>query len=55
MWHARERGQMCTGFWWKSLKERDHFEDERVNGRIGSKWTLARLAGGGGVDSSDSG
>jgi hypothetical protein len=55
MWHAWERGEKCTGFWWKSPKEKDHLKDEGVD-RIGSKWTLGRLAaGGGGVDSPGSG
>jgi hypothetical protein len=47
MWHAWERGETCTGFWWESRKEKDHLEDERVDGRKGSKWTLGRLVGGG--------
>jgi hypothetical protein len=40
MWHAWERGQTCTGFWWESPKEKDHLEDEGVDGKMGSKWTL---------------
>jgi hypothetical protein len=40
-----------------SLKEKDHLKDEGVDGRMGSKWTLGRLGGGGGcgVDSPGSG
>jgi hypothetical protein len=34
------------GFWWESLKERDHSEDQSIDGRIGSEWILERLAGG---------
>jgi hypothetical protein len=46
MWHAWERGEMCTGFWWECIKEKDHLEDQGVDGRMGSKWTLGRLVGG---------
>jgi hypothetical protein len=45
MWHAWERRENCTRFWWKSLKERDHSEDQGVGGRM---WIFGRLAGGGG-------
>jgi hypothetical protein len=41
--------------WWDSLKEGDHLEDQDVDGRMGSKWTLGRLAVGGGVESPGSG
>jgi hypothetical protein len=46
MWHAWERGEMCTGLWWESPKEKDHLEDRGVDGRIGLKGTLGRLVGG---------
>jgi hypothetical protein len=46
MWHACERGKTCTGFWWESPKERDLLKDQGVDGRMGSKCTLGRLAGG---------
>jgi hypothetical protein len=28
------RGQVCTGFWWESLREDDHWGDPDVGGRI---------------------
>ena len=28
------RGEVCTGFWWGNLRERDHWGDPDVNGRI---------------------
>jgi hypothetical protein len=43
MWHAWERNmyRLLMG-----KKERNHFEDQGVNGRMGSEWILGRLAGG---------
>jgi hypothetical protein len=56
MWHAWERREKCTRFWWESPKERDHLEDQGVGGKMGSEWILGRLAwGGGGLDSTGSG
>jgi hypothetical protein len=46
---------MCTEFWWEIPKERDHLEDQGVDWRLGSKWSLWRLVGGCGLDSASSG
>jgi hypothetical protein len=46
MCHAWERGETCTGFWWKGPKKRHHFKDQCVDERMGSKWTLGILVGG---------
>jgi hypothetical protein len=46
MWHAWERGEICRGFWWECPKENDQLEDQGVDGKMGSKWTLGRLFGG---------
>jgi len=27
------RGEVYTGFWWGNLKERDHLEDQGVDGK----------------------
>jgi len=32
------RGEACTGFWWRNLRERDHWGDPGVDGRIILKW-----------------
>jgi hypothetical protein len=34
------RGEMDTGFWWKSHREGDHLEDQGLYGRIILKWIL---------------
>jgi hypothetical protein len=28
------RREACTGFWWENLRERDHWRDSGVDGRI---------------------
>jgi hypothetical protein len=45
MWHAWERIEKCTRFWWENPKERDHPENQGVDGRMESEWILGRLAG----------
>jgi hypothetical protein len=47
MWHAWERREKCTRFWWESPKERDHSEGQGVGRRMGSERILGRLAWGG--------
>jgi hypothetical protein len=47
MWHAWDRGETCTGFWWESPKEEDHVEDQVEDGKMGLEWILGRLTGGG--------
>jgi hypothetical protein len=34
MWQVWGTGEVHTGFWWGDLRERDHFEDLGVDGRI---------------------
>jgi hypothetical protein len=34
MWHVWERREKCTRFWWESRKERDHWEDQGVGGKM---------------------
>jgi hypothetical protein len=54
MWHASERREKCTRFWWESPREGDHLEDKGVGGRVGSEWILGGLARGCGLDSTGS-
>jgi hypothetical protein len=36
------KGEVCTGFWWGSLRERDRWEDSGVNGRIMLGWIFKK-------------
>jgi hypothetical protein len=38
MWRVRGRGEVCTGFWWGNLRERDHCGDPDVDRRIILRW-----------------
>jgi hypothetical protein len=42
---------MTVRFWWESPKERDHSEDQGVDGKVVSEWILERLGGGCALDS----
>jgi hypothetical protein len=35
-----------TGFWWGNLRERDHFEDSGIEGRI-LRWIFRKMDVGG--------
>jgi len=39
------RGEVCTGFWWGSLRERDHWGDLDVDGRIILRWIFGKWEG----------
>jgi hypothetical protein len=42
MWHAWMSGEVFTEFWLGGSKERDHWEDLGVGGRITLRWTLGK-------------
>jgi hypothetical protein len=44
-------GRNVYRVWWESPMEKDHLEDQGVDGRMGSNWTLGRSVGACGVDS----
>jgi hypothetical protein len=45
MWRVWERGEVCTGFWWGNLRERDHWGDPDVDGRIILRWIFRKYEG----------
>ena len=36
---------MCTGFWWGNVRERDHWGDPDVDGRIILRWISRKWEG----------
>jgi len=42
MWHVWGSGEVRTGFWWVDQRERDHFDDVGVGGRIILKWIFKK-------------
>jgi hypothetical protein len=36
------RREACTEFWWGNLRERDHWEDPGVDGRIILRWIFRK-------------
>jgi hypothetical protein len=57
MWHAWERGETCTGFWWESPKGKRPLERPKRRWEDGIKMDLREIGWGGeyGVDLSGSG
>jgi len=45
MWRVWERREGCTGCWWGDLRERGHWRDPDVDGRIILRWICRKLEG----------
>ena len=45
MWRSWGRGEVCTGLWWGNLRERDHWWDPDVDGRIILRWIFRKWEG----------
>jgi len=45
MWRVWGRGELCTGFEWGNLRERDHWGDLDVDGRITLRLTFGKWEG----------
>ena len=46
MWRVWGREELCTGFWWGNRRERDHWGDPDVDGRINIKMDLQEIGRG---------
>jgi len=45
MWRVWWRGKVCTWFWWGNVRERDHWGDPDVDGRIILRWIFRKWNG----------
>jgi hypothetical protein len=45
MWHVWGRGELYIGCWWGNLRERDHWGDPNVDGRIILRWIFRKWEG----------
>ena len=46
MWHVWRKGEVCTRFWWGNLREKDHWGDQDVDGRINNTVDLQEVGRG---------
>jgi hypothetical protein len=40
--HVWGKGEVCTGFWWGNLRERDRWGDPGLDGRIMLGWIFKK-------------
>jgi len=45
MWRVWGRGEVCTVFWWGNPREREHWGDPEVYGRIILRWIIRKWEG----------
>jgi hypothetical protein len=45
MWHVWRKGEVCRRCWWGNQRERDHWGDQGVDGRIILKWIFRKWEG----------
>ena len=45
MEHVWRKGELCTRFWWGNLRDRAHWGDQEVDGRIISRWIFRKWEG----------
>ena len=45
MWREGGRGEVSTGFWWGNLRERAHWGDPDVDGKIILRWIVRKWYG----------
>jgi len=55
MWRVWGREEGCTGFWWRNLRERDHWGDPDADGRKILRWIFRKWEGLWGLDGVGSG
>jgi hypothetical protein len=55
MWHVWRKRVVCRRCWWGDKRERDHWGDQDVGGRIILRWILRKWKGLWGLDGVGSG
>jgi hypothetical protein len=45
IWLVWGRKEGCTGCWWGNMRERGHWGDPDINGRIILRWIFRQLEG----------